>query len=163
VTRHDDQPARTTPAAGTSPATDDTAPPPAAPATNPTPTAAATPTNPPQTSPPLTPVPTAAPAAPAAPTFTYQIANSCITTCGGVHRRASPSSTSPAIGNTLDQGEAVHVVCQAFGEPVTNDKGVTTSVWNQLDDGTWVPDAFVNTPGLPGPGTPGFSGNIPRC
>jgi hypothetical protein len=66
--------------------------------------------------------------------------------------RDAPSTTAKGRG-TIPAGGLAHVICQKAGQKVGS-----TSVWNKLDNGRWVSDAYVATPGRPN-----FTAKIPRC
>jgi hypothetical protein len=70
----------------------------------------------------------------------------------GVNVRSGPSQSSSIVGH-LDNGALVQITCQAPGSPVGN-----SSVWDKLDNQTYVSDYYVDTPGN---GT--FSAGVPRC
>jgi len=67
-------------------------------------------------------------------------------------KRTGPGS-GYAIAGSLPAGALARVHCQATGSLFVN-----TRVWNKLDDGTWVTDHHVATPG-----STGFSPPLPRC
>lgn len=70
----------------------------------------------------------------------------------GLRMREGPSTTGKARG-VIPAGGLAFVVCQRSAEKVGS-----TEVWNKLDNGTWVSDAYVLSPGRPG-----FSPKVPRC
>lgn len=74
----------------------------------------------------------------------------------GIYPRASPSMDSPRAGSALSDGTAVTIACETEGQPVSN--GVQTiTIWDQLVDGTWLPNAFLDT------GTDSWTPGVPRC
>jgi uncharacterized protein YraI len=66
--------------------------------------------------------------------------------------RSGPATSYPIVGGH-QPGSTLRVVCQAPGSAVG-----TTSVWDKLDDGSYVTDYYVSTPS----GT-GYSPPLPRC
>lgn len=74
----------------------------------------------------------------------------------GIYPRAEASMSSAKVGNALSDGTTVSVECEAEGQPVSNGDE-TISVWEQLTDGTWIPNAFVAT------GYDGWTPGVPRC
>lgn len=74
----------------------------------------------------------------------------------GIYPRADKSMASAKVGAAVPDGATVNVACEAEGEPVSNGYE-TISVWEQLTDGTWLPNAFVAT------GYSGFTPCVPRC
>lgn len=58
-------------------------------------------------------------------------------------KRSGPGTNYPAVGSVPD-GTTVTIVCQSTGTTETGEFG-PTSLWDRLDDGTYVCDAFVNT------------------
>lgn len=74
----------------------------------------------------------------------------------GIYPRAAASMDSPKVGDALSDGAPVSVACEAEGTAVSN--GYQTSiVWDQLTDGTWIPNAFLAT------GYDGWTPGVPRC
>ena len=63
--------------------------------------------------------------------------------------------SSRTVGDALADGTLVSIACETTGMPVTNTLGQTTDLWEQLDNGTFIPNAFIDT-GVMGP-TPGLS------
>ena len=49
------------------------------------------------------------------------------------------------------------VVCEQRGTAVTNVYGETILIWERLSNGSWIPNAFVDT------GTSSWTPGIPRC
>jgi uncharacterized protein YraI len=66
--------------------------------------------------------------------------------------RSGPGTSYPAVG-VIRNGGLAYVTCQRAGTRVAG-----SAVWDQLDSGGWVADAYVLTPGRPG-----YSRPIPRC
>jgi uncharacterized protein YraI len=67
--------------------------------------------------------------------------------------RSGPG-TSYTVVRVLAEGSKVPIYCQTPGTTVTGPYG-TTSIWDNIDDGEYVSDAYVNT---------GSDGYIrPRC
>jgi uncharacterized protein YraI len=62
------------------------------------------------------------------------------TTTNQLNRRSGPGSSYSVVGS-LPSGALAWVVCQRLGSKVG-----TTSVWDRLDDGSWVTDYYVATP-----------------
>ncbi len=107
--------------------------------------------------------PTASPSGPA--TFTYQVFHTCRNhrqPCG-LNVRTGPGMSYPAT-ETLHNNDVVQIVCQAAGQLVTNSKGVSSDVWDQLQQGGYVSDLYIDTPGARISATEsGFTSAIPRC
>lgn len=71
-----------------------------------------------------------------------------------VARWDRPTTKKDAVRvGTVAVGARVDVVCQTPGRTVGG-----TTVWNRLTDGSYVSDAYVNTPG-----TTDFTSTLPRC
>lgn len=60
-----------------------------------------------------------------------------------LNKRSGPGANYPIVGSVPD-GTTVTIVCQTTGSTETGDFG-PTSLWDRLDDNTYVSDAFVNT------------------
>lgn len=69
-----------------------------------------------------------------------------------IYAYSGPSTAYP-IRATIARNAAVRIACQTFG-PLLG----TTTVWDQLSNGTYVTDYFVRTPNKPG-----YSPPIPGC
>ena len=62
----------------------------------------------------------------------------------GLRVRSGPSTSTRVVGG-LFPGDRVRIICTvAHGTLVKGPLG-TTSVWNKIGDGRWVPDAFIKT------------------
>lgn len=85
----------------------------------------------------------------------YLVYGTCLHGGCGLKQREGPGPGYKERGRRLSDGERVLVICQTSGKPPP---GVTTRVWNLLDDGLYVSDAFVDTPGHGR-----FSSIFPRC
>lgn len=74
----------------------------------------------------------------------------------GIYPRASASMDATKVGAALPDGATVSVDCEADGQPVSNNYE-TSTVWEKLTDGTWLPNVFVAT------GYSGWTPGVPRC
>lgn len=64
---------------------------------------------------------------------------------GGVlNRRAGPGTNFAVVG-TVPDGNTVNIACSANGTTHTGRFNYTTSLWNELADGSWISDAFTWT------------------
>ncbi len=88
----------------------------------------------------------------------FAVVGTCLSGGCGLKKRTGPGPKFPEVrrSDRLSDGEFVLIECQTLG---TAARGYTTPVWNRLTDGTYVSDAFVNTPNRSG----GFSEELPRC
>jgi DNA-binding SARP family transcriptional activator len=86
------------------------------------------------------------------------IAHSCGGDTGpGVWRHSRPGGDMPRVGDfAYDEGRAVRVVCQdRHGALVVDSKPpparqAPSTVWDRLDDGSWVSDVYTTMPKPPG-------------
>jgi hypothetical protein len=60
------------------------------------------------------------------------------------------------VGAALSDGTRVTTECEAEGEPVSNGYQ-TIAIWDRLSDGTWLPNAFLDT------GSETWTPGVPRC
>ncbi|MGK3989097.1 hypothetical protein WME99_38990 [Sorangium sp. So ce136] len=74
----------------------------------------------------------------------------------GVRVRSCPNTDADS-PYRLSQGASVAIVCQIRGERVVDGR-YASDVWDQLDDGNFVSDLYINTPGIGD-----FSPGIPQC
>ena len=91
--------------------------------------------------------------APAQAAVQYRVAF----TSGGITPRTGPSLLYPPTGTPLADGALVAVVCEQRGTAVTNVYGETILIWERLSNGSWIPNAFVDT------GTSSWTPGIARC
>ena len=76
----------------------------------------------------------------------------------GLNERSAPSASSTKLG-TLSNGTTVYLACQAQGIAYsTGGSPASDSIWDQLTNGDFVADYWVNTPGVGR-----FTKGIPRC
>lgn len=89
---------------------------------------------------------------------TFAVYGTCLTGGCGLKQRSGPGANFPEVdpGDRLMDGKRVLVVCQAKGPPP---KGYSNPIWDQLPNGRYVSDAFVETPNRHGD----FSAGLPRC
>lgn len=64
---------------------------------------------------------------------------------GGVYPRENTDLTSEKIGEVLAEGNIVSIACEYDGQEVSNSLGTSSQVWEKLDNGTSIPNAFVNS------------------
>jgi hypothetical protein len=76
---------------------------------------------------------------------------------GGVYPRENADLTSEKIGEVLAEGNIVSIACEYDGQEVSNSLGTSSQVWEKLDNGTSIPNAFVNT------GVNGYTPGIDKC
>ena len=74
----------------------------------------------------------------------------------GIYPREAPSMDATKVGAALSDGTSVTVSCEQEGQPVSNGYQ-TIAVWDLLDDGTWLPNAFLDT------GSASWTPGVPRC
>ncbi|WP_204015135.1 amidase domain-containing protein [Virgisporangium aurantiacum] len=92
----------------------------------------------------------AAPAS-AAPTFRVEW------TKIGIYPRSAPSMASARFGTpALSDGTPVAITCENSGQEVSSAAG-TSTIWEQLSDGSWLPNVFVYT------GSDSWTPGVPRC
>ena len=60
-----------------------------------------------------------------------------------LNKRSGPGTGYPVVGSVPD-GTTVTIICQTPGTTETGDFG-STSLWDRLDDNTYVSDAFIKT------------------
>ena len=84
----------------------------------------------------------------AAVSYPYQV----IAPGGALHERSAPSTSAPLIGS-LPNAAGINIVCQTLGSSVNG-----SSVWDQLDNSSYVSDYYTSTPNV---GT--WSPPIPQC
>jgi cutinase-like protein len=94
---------------------------------------------------------------PSATTYTYAVAGACVFDTCALEKWNGPGKSFEPVGS-VGEGEPVKVVCQTVGEIVAGENGLSSDIWDQLDDGAFVPDYYVSTPGAGAPSAP-----IPSC
>ena len=92
---------------------------------------------------------TSGPPSNSGPPFNYNVTG---TGGYGLNEHSGPSVGSAVVGN-VPEGGSLSIMCQTSGDNVLG-----TSVWDKLQNSSYVTDYYTTTP------TPfGFSANIPRC
>jgi len=91
-------------------------------------------------------------AAPASANSSFRVAWTRI----GIYPRSAPDMASAKVGAALPDGAWIDVVCETTGTTVTSDVA-TTDIWEKLSNGTYLPNAFVET------GANGWTPGVPRC
>jgi surface antigen len=110
---------------------------------------------PPPTPPPAPPTPTPQPPQ----VYIHHVYGTCADgACGLQERTGAGYSSYPSVG-ALSEGAELRIVCQTTGQLVTPNHGTASDVWDRLEDGDYVTDVYVDTPGVGG----GFSPPIPQC
>ena len=86
--------------------------------------------------------------------YVYGVAEAHAT---GLNVRTGPGEQYPrvATGRQLHDGDWIYVLCQAAGRPPA---GYSDPAWDEISAGSWVSDAFVQTPNRTG-----FTEGIMRC
>lgn len=74
----------------------------------------------------------------------------------GVYPKTSPDMAAARAGAALPEGSIITVACELEGAPVSNG-AATINVWMKLDNGSYIPNAFVHT------GHDTFTPGVPRC
>lgn len=74
----------------------------------------------------------------------------------GIYPRTSPSMAAGHAASALPDGVTVTIACETTGEPVSNGYQ-TITIWDRLTDGSWLPNAFLDT------GTASGTPGVPRC
>lgn len=73
----------------------------------------------------------------------------------GVQARTGTSTGDGGVGGILPDGQLATVTCETSGETLTDSAGYTSSLWDELQGGGYVPNAYLDTevngptPGLP--------------
>lgn len=91
--------------------------------------------------------------------YVYRVYHTCANGGCGLHVRTGPGYSRYASVGLLHDGDLVNIVCQGVGEPVSGLNGTSSDVWDELTNGRWLADYYVDTPGMEG----AFSPPIPRC
>ncbi len=74
----------------------------------------------------------------------------------GIYPRSTPSMDAPRVGAAMADGTRVAVECETSGAPVSNGYQ-TIDIWDRLENGTFVPNAFLDT------GSASWTPGIPQC
>jgi hypothetical protein len=75
----------------------------------------------------------------------------------GVYPRTSTSMSASKVSPALGEGAVVTLSCETTGETVTDTAGSTSSLWDQLNTGYYVSNAYINT------GTNGRTPGVQDC
>lgn len=96
---------------------------------------------------------------PAPGLFVHHVYHTCANGACGLQKRTGPDYTHYHTLAVLLDGAEVGISCQTRGESVRGIDGSASDVWDQLSDGSYVADYYVDTPGTLGH----FSPPIPTC
>ena len=91
--------------------------------------------------------------------YWHHVYHTCANGKCGLRLHTGPGYSAYPVTRVLVDGDAVGIVCQAHGEPVSGIDGSSSDVWDRLIDGDWAADFYVDTPGTTG----SFSPPIPVC
>jgi hypothetical protein len=91
--------------------------------------------------------------------YWHHIYHTCANGKCGLRMHSGPGYSSYAVSRVLVDGDAIGIVCQAHGEPVSGIDGSSSDVWDRTINGDWAADFYVDTPGTTG----SFSPPIPVC
>jgi hypothetical protein len=91
--------------------------------------------------------------------YWHHIYHTCANGKCGLRLHTGPGYSGYPVTRVLVDGDAVGIICQARGEPVSGIDGSSSDVWDRLVDGDWAADYYVDTPGTNG----SFSPPIPIC
>ncbi|HEY2703200.1 MAG TPA: AfsR/SARP family transcriptional regulator [Candidatus Dormibacteraeota bacterium] len=84
------------------------------------------------------------------------VAHSCDANSQGVWPRGGPARDAPRIPPALGETTPIRIVCQDLHGGLVIDNKLqaapqpSSTVWDRLDDGTWVPDLYTSLPKRPG-------------
>lgn len=95
---------------------------------------------------------------PSVATYAYEVAGTCSDGACEVNECATPTRCGEAAVGELKEEEVAEIVCQTEGGPVRAADGQRSDIWDQLDDGNFITDLYVDTPGVGR-----FTVGIPRC
>jgi len=93
------------------------------------------------------------------PFYVYHVYGTCADGACGLNARTDPAYSGDMSAGVLHDGHPVDIVCQMVGELVTPNHGIGSKVWDELTNGYWLSDVYVDTPGKGG----AFSPPIPPC
>ncbi len=91
--------------------------------------------------------------------YWHHVYHTCANGKCGLRLHTGPGYSAYPVTRVLVDGDAVGIVCQARGEPVSGIDGSSSNVWDRLVEGDWAADFYVDTPGTTG----SFSPPIPVC
>jgi surface antigen len=89
--------------------------------------------------------------------YPYYVVSACGATPSCLNLRSGPGRDGYSIVGSKHDGDEADVFCQARGQAVDNPDGSTSDVWDQLIDGSWALDYYLDTPNHD------FSPPIPQC
>ena len=79
--------------------------------------------------------------------YRYTVAGTCTVGVCGLAEWAGPGTSFEAVGAAYE-GQQVDITCQALGAAVSGSNRKTSSIWDKLSSGAFIPDYYVNTPGI---------------
>jgi hypothetical protein len=91
----------------------------------------------------------------------YSVYGTCVTSDNcGLNERPKPDDHAEPMGARHQEGRPLTVVCQAKGTVVVDPPDQRSAIWDRLDNGKWITDLYVKTPGS---AKGEFSQEIERC
>jgi hypothetical protein len=91
--------------------------------------------------------------------YWHHVYHTCANGKCGLRLHTGPGYSGYPVTRVLVDGDAVSIICQAHGEPVSGIDGSSSDVWDRLVEGDWAADFYIDTPGTTG----SFSPPIPVC
>ncbi len=89
--------------------------------------------------------------------FIYNVFNTCREGDCTANLHSGPGYSSYPVVGMKHENDEVEIHCQAVGETV-DDGAESTNIWDELADGSWITDFYVDTPDQGS-----FSPPIPQC
>jgi uncharacterized protein YraI len=91
--------------------------------------------------------------------YVHHVYGTCADGACGLHERSGPGYSNYPITGMLYDGDQVDIVCQTRGEFLQPNHGVGSGIWDELTNGSYVTDVYIDTSGTGG----NFSPPIPQC
>jgi hypothetical protein len=89
---------------------------------------------------------------------TYSVQGTCNAGACALAEWTGPGMTSYNTVAADYEGKRLDIVCQTTGQTIKAANGRTSAIWDELADGAFVPDLYVDTPGVGA-----YSAHIPTC
>lgn len=94
----------------------------------------------------------------AAPGYRQTVKGTCARRACALTEWSGPGTTRFEHVGAAYEGQQIVIICQTTGEIVTGANGGSSAIWDRLRNGAFVPDYYIDTPGVGD-----FSPHIPRC
>jgi hypothetical protein len=78
--------------------------------------------------------------------YRYRVTGTCEAGGCGLADWSGPRTTAFAPIAAANENQVVPIICQTAGQSITGANGISSSIWDELSDGAFVSDYYIDTP-----------------